>query len=167
MGNSSTKRKRKTKKCGQSKWRLEREKAGFYGNQQKVPVEDIKAFFEEFRDFHINDLENTETEHLTARRFCLKKGYSERTVEKWAHKYPEYARGWLEGKEAIADKREVGMLKKRLSEKATMYTMHNYSESWKKADEYHDDRAKRKNDDLSEKLKGLIFDVPQLDESER
>lgn len=55
------------------------------------------------------------------------------------------------------------MMKKELSEKATMYTLHNYLSEWKQADDYHDKRQQKKNSEAIATLLGQTFDVPELE----
>lgn len=147
-----------------STFRAEMEDRGFYGNQVKMAKQRKKELIQEFLDAQLADLDNPNTRDLSVHTFFLKRGYRLNQVLKWLEKDPELKHMYTMGKEAIGVKRETGMLKKELSEKATMYTMHKYLDEWREADKY---QSELKNiTDAVAALLGKEFEVPDLEGKE-
>lgn len=138
--NNNTTPRKKPKAAPQVKFRQKLEAEGYYGNQVTLPYEKKKDLLQRFLKTQLDNRNNYSHDYMTARRFFLLEGFSLRTVRRWIKKDPSLADFYLDGKEILGDKREVGMLLEGLPPVAIMYNLHNYLDDWKKADDYHDNR---------------------------
>ncbi len=104
---------------------------------KQEPTEDqIEQLAQELYEWPNND------EALTLRRFHLLKGVRSETFMRWVRKYPILKYSYDMARMAIGLKLEKLAMIKDSGANASfiMRILHQYSEEWKEADEYHDGR---------------------------
>lgn len=90
----------------------------------------------ELVEWTLVDIDKPDTNHLSLRRFFINHRIHIDTASQW-HKIPEFKLCWDLAKLIIDEKREMGMISKRFSEKGIIFTLHNYLPEWKETTEYH------------------------------
>lgn len=101
---------------------------------------------------HLIEWATKNPEALAIRQFYLENGIDNNQIKRWAKRVPEIAAAVGVAKRAISLRREIGGLKKELSENMVLKSLPFYGsswaegEDWKKLEEWRNDMRKSADD---------------------
>lgn len=93
---------------------------------------------------------------IIAGQFFSEKGIDHRTYYRWMDRCPEFEKAYRHGLSILGNKREVGAIEKRYSEKMVMHRMHAYDPEWKDSDKYQ--ASLRNNESNSNEPKIVVIE---------
>ena len=125
---------------------------------------DLIALSEKFLLWAKQQANNESARFLVSERFWLDNDVHPDQPAYWSSKYPEFKKNYEMGKAYIGVRKLEGVYAKELEPNKTTFTMHQYLNSWKKAESYHSDLKNVK--DAMAQLLGVEFDVPKLEGKE-
>lgn len=105
-----------------------------------------------------------ERDRFSLERFCEDKGIPLDTLKEWRKRSKKLNECIKSGKLMLGNMIEEGLLKKRYSEKGSMFVLHNYLDRYEKDNKYHQDLKNIK--DAVAQLLGATFELPELEGKE-
>lgn len=105
-----------------------------------------------------------ERDRFSLERFLEDKGIDVDTFTDWRKRSKKLAQSVKIGKMMLGNMIEEGLLKKRYSEKGSMFVLHNYIDRYEKDNKYHQDLKNIK--DAVAQLLGATFELPELEGKE-
>jgi len=97
-------------------------------------------------------------------QFLGDKGVPRDTFYDWCKKHPIMEAARKQAMMFLADRREIGALKKQLDPKMVMFTQHLYDPEWKQADKYHADL--KTDEDKRDVSYTVIYNKPTVQPKE-
>lgn len=102
-----------------------------------------------------------ERDRFSLERFLEDKGIPLNTMDNWRKQNKKLAAAVLGGKLMLGNMIEEGLLKKRYSERGSMFVLHNYIDRYDKDNKYHQELKNLK--EAVSLLLGATFDLPELE----
>ena len=93
---------------------------------------------------------------LTLEEFAQARGIPLRLMRDWRDRFPCIARAYKDVKTYVGNNREVGMLKKKLSERGVLRSMPMYSEKWKELEQWYSTLSDQEQERITLVLRDLV-----------
>ena len=107
---------------------------------------------------------------LVMLKFYADHGFSDRDAQRWAKKFPIWQRARNAAKSYISARRQIGMLKRKYSERGVMVSLPVYGESWEFGEDYSKLKEWESGLRTKEEEKGpqtFVINMPSFEEMKK
>lgn len=122
----------------------------------------ILALGDSFKKWCKEEVDDPKSRRLVVERFWIDRNIHPNLPGRWAKKYNEFKEDYEIGKAYIGVKKLTGIYLREYEPNKTTFLLNQLLPSWKEAEKYHQEL--KNITDIIDKLKGIAFEVPDLED---